>query len=56
MLRNHYNLVAEIVLRKVGLSGRATFTGFKQAFGLVSSRAFIVDAYHGLSMVPIADA
>ncbi|KAG6849399.1 hypothetical protein H0H93_008756 [Arthromyces matolae] len=30
--------------------------GFYRAFSLVSSRAFLVDAYHGLSMVPIADA
>ncbi|KAF5328500.1 hypothetical protein D9758_017329 [Tetrapyrgos nigripes] len=30
--------------------------GFHRAYSLVSSRAFLVDAYHGLSMVPIADA
>ncbi|TFK65610.1 SET domain-containing protein [Pluteus cervinus] len=30
--------------------------GFYRAYGLVSSRAFLVDAYHGLAMVPIADA
>lgn len=30
--------------------------GFYQAYALVSSRAFLVDAYHGLAMVPIADA
>ncbi|PPQ63763.1 hypothetical protein CVT24_004272 [Panaeolus cyanescens] len=30
--------------------------GFFHAFSLVSSRAFVVDAFHGLSMVPIADA
>ncbi|TFY68083.1 hypothetical protein EVJ58_g1232 [Rhodofomes roseus] len=29
---------------------------FLHAYSLVSSRAFMVDAYHGLSMVPIADA
>ncbi|KAF4588307.1 hypothetical protein EYR38_010274 [Pleurotus pulmonarius] len=34
----------------------ASVGGFTKAFTLVSSRAFIVDAYHGLSMVPIADA
>ncbi|CAA7260429.1 unnamed protein product [Cyclocybe aegerita] len=33
-----------------------TLMGFYRAFSLVSSRAFLVDAYHGLSMVPIADA
>ncbi|KAL0065954.1 hypothetical protein AAF712_007081 [Marasmius tenuissimus] len=29
---------------------------YYRAFSLVSSRAFIVDAYHGLAMVPVADA
>ena len=29
---------------------------FYRAFSMVSSRAFLVDAYHGLAMVPIADA
>ncbi|KAF8959934.1 hypothetical protein BDZ97DRAFT_1365609 [Flammula alnicola] len=33
-----------------------TLLDFYRAFSLVSSRAFLVDAYHGLSMVPIADA
>ncbi|PFH50462.1 hypothetical protein AMATHDRAFT_47880 [Amanita thiersii Skay4041] len=33
-----------------------TLHGFYRAYSLVSSRAFLVDAYHGLSMVPIADA
>ncbi|KIK48128.1 hypothetical protein CY34DRAFT_731595 [Suillus luteus UH-Slu-Lm8-n1] len=30
--------------------------GFCHAYSLVSSRAFLIDAYHGLAMVPIADA
>jgi hypothetical protein len=30
--------------------------GFLRAYSFMSSRAFVVDAYHGLSMVPIADA
>jgi N-lysine methyltransferase SETD6 len=33
-----------------------TLCGFHRSFSLVSSRAFLVDSYHGLSMVPIADA
>ncbi|KAI9461470.1 hypothetical protein HD554DRAFT_1511990 [Boletus coccyginus] len=33
-----------------------TFPGFCLAYSLVSTRAFWVDAYHGLAMVPIADA
>ena len=33
-----------------------TLSGFLHAYSLVCSRAFLVDAYHGLSMVPLADA
>ena len=29
--------------------------GFYRAYSLVSSRAFVVDAHHGLCMVPVAD-
>ena len=29
--------------------------GYHHAYSLVTSRAFLVDGYHGLSMVPIAD-
>ncbi|PPQ67954.1 hypothetical protein CVT26_005834 [Gymnopilus dilepis] len=39
-----------------GIESMPTLTGFYRAFSLVSSRAFLVDAFHGLSMVPIADA
>jgi len=35
---------------------RLSLNEFYRAFSLVSSRAFLVDAYHGLSMIPIADA
>lgn len=35
---------------------RPTLAGFLHAYSLVCSRAFLVDAYHGLSMVPVADA
>ena len=38
------------------LSASCTISHFLRAYSLVSSRAFMVDAYHGLSMVPIADA
>ena len=34
----------------------AALAGFIRAYCLVSSRAFLVDAFHGLAMVPIADA
>jgi len=33
-----------------------TMKMFYYAFSMVSSRAFLVDIYHGLAMVPIADA
>ncbi|KAI0697097.1 hypothetical protein C8T65DRAFT_813958 [Cerioporus squamosus] len=35
---------------------RPSLSGFLHAYSLVCSRAFLVDAYHGLSMVPVADA
>ncbi|KAG2150214.1 uncharacterized protein EDB93DRAFT_1084426 [Suillus bovinus] len=37
-------------------SAEPSLPGFCHAYSLVSSRAFLVDAYHGLAMVPIADA
>lgn len=49
-----YASVAAPLLERVGLS--ASERGFRHAYALVSSRAFMVDAYHGLAMVPIADA
>ncbi|VDB84837.1 unnamed protein product [Peniophora sp. CBMAI 1063] len=30
--------------------------GFRHAYALVCARAFVVDAFHGLAMVPVADA
>lgn len=38
------------------MSAKMTLDQFIHAYTLVSSRAFLVDAYHGLAMVPIADA
>ncbi|KAG8877300.1 hypothetical protein FRB98_006774 [Tulasnella sp. 332] len=35
---------------------QAEYGDMRYAYSLVSSRAFYVDAYHGISMVPIADA
>lgn len=46
--------MAAPLLERVDLS--ASERGFQHAYALVSSRAFMVDAYHGLAMVPIADA
>ena len=42
--------------RKAEISSNVSIEGFRHAFALVSSRAFMVDVYHGLAMVPIADA
>jgi hypothetical protein len=50
-----YSSVAAPLLERVGLSSAAE-RGFQHAYALVSSRAFMVDAYQGLAMVPIADA
>lgn len=49
-----YLSVAAPLLERAGLS--PSEKGFRHAYALVSSRAFMVDAYHGLAMVPIADA
>ncbi|KAG6872518.1 hypothetical protein C0995_009208 [Termitomyces sp. Mi166 len=58
----YFNTVAEpLLLRYFNNQTFAPATtisleGFYYAYTLVSSRAFMVDAYHGLSMVPIADS
>jgi hypothetical protein len=49
-----YLSVAAPLLERAGLS--PSVGGFRHAYALVSSRAFMVDAYHGLAMVPVADA
>jgi hypothetical protein len=33
-----------------------TWRGFCHVYSLVSARAFTVDAFHGLALVPVADA
>lgn len=38
------------------LPDEANLGGFARAYALVSTRAFVVDAWHGLAMVPVADA
>ncbi|KAJ7069363.1 SET domain-containing protein [Mycena amicta] len=51
----YYNDIALPLYSKLRIP-TPTLRDFRHACGLVSSRAFLVDAYHGLSMVPIADA
>ncbi|KAF5389179.1 hypothetical protein D9757_003496 [Collybiopsis confluens] len=61
-LKQYYNHTVLPTLNR--LSSKENFQGlpestleqFLHAYSLVSSRAFLVDAYHGLSMVPVADA
>ncbi|KAH9927019.1 hypothetical protein B0H21DRAFT_839152 [Amylocystis lapponica] len=50
----YYAAVVRPLLLEFSLPG--SLTGYMHAYMLVSSRAFLVDAYHGLTMVPIADA
>ncbi|KAG8887274.1 hypothetical protein FRB99_004294, partial [Tulasnella sp. 403] len=49
-----YDDVAFPFLRSISLEG--TFEDLQYSYSLVSSRAFHVDSYHGIAMVPIADA
>ncbi|CAE6401786.1 unnamed protein product [Rhizoctonia solani] len=53
-ISDYYNRVADPILNQAG--SKVTLKGFRQAWSLVSSRSFRVDSYHGLAMVPIADA
>ena len=55
-LRHYYEFTAVPAFAASSLETHANIEGFKHAFALVSSRSFIIDAYHGLAMVPIADA
>ncbi|THU98897.1 SET domain-containing protein [Dendrothele bispora CBS 962.96] len=48
--------IAPILSKCFGTFPKPQLDEFYHAYSLVSSRAFLVDAYHGLSMVPIADA
>jgi N-lysine methyltransferase SETD6 len=60
-LRDYYQQVAEPLIHRYSneLTSQhqivPTLHGFYRAYSLVSSRAFVVDAYHGLCMVPVAD-
>ncbi|EIM80783.1 SET domain-containing protein [Stereum hirsutum FP-91666 SS1] len=54
-IEEYYRDIASPLLMSLGVL-HWTMSGFQHAYSLVSSRAFMVDAYHGLAMVPIADA
>ncbi|KAA1468756.1 SET domain-containing protein [Dentipellis sp. KUC8613] len=53
-VRDWYHDVAKPRLAALGLP--TTLRGFCHAYALVLSRAFVVDSFHGLAMVPVADA
>ncbi|CAE7216471.1 unnamed protein product [Rhizoctonia solani] len=53
-ISDYYNRVADPILTQAG--HKVTLDSFRQAWSLVSSRSFRVDSYHGIAMVPIADA
>ncbi|KAG9103776.1 hypothetical protein FRC06_008094 [Ceratobasidium sp. 370] len=50
----YFRQIASPILTSLGCE--AILSDFRRAWSLVSSRSFRVDAYHGLAMVPIADA
>jgi N-lysine methyltransferase SETD6 len=57
--RYYFNIVAPLLSKlepDIHWCLNPTLDGFYRAYSLVSSRAFLVDAYHCLAMVPIADA
>ncbi|KAI0833381.1 SET domain-containing protein [Trametes gibbosa] len=52
--RTYYKAEVQPLLES--LDYHPTLRGFLHAYSLVCSRAFLVDSYHSLSMVPVADA
>ena len=61
-MRQYYTAVVVPAMSSPGPSRQfpsppaLSLSGFLRAYSLVSSRSFLVDAYHSLAMVPIADA
>lgn len=51
-----WTLKARPFLAQTLPSAFPTYAQLRHAYSLVSSRAFQLDAYHGIAMVPIADA
>ncbi|KAK1215826.1 hypothetical protein PQX77_021552 [Marasmius sp. AFHP31] len=51
-----YDTVVSTMSDAATTTRKPSLHAYYRAFSLVSSRAFIVDAYHGLAMVPVADA
>ncbi|KAJ3880005.1 hypothetical protein F5051DRAFT_483120 [Lentinula edodes] len=55
-LRKYFHEIVTPTMARLSSESLPSFHHFCRAYSLASSRAFLVDAYHGLSMVPIADA
>ncbi|CCO28447.1 hypothetical protein BN14_02442 [Rhizoctonia solani AG-1 IB] len=53
-ISHYYNRVVDPMLNQA--RRKVTLNDFRLAWSLVSSRSFRVDSYHGLALVPIADA
>jgi len=53
-LEEFWQTIAQPLLSSVNIT--ASCRDFRHAYSLVSSRAFYVDGYHRISMVPYADA
>lgn len=53
-LRHVWHTIGERIMLEA-LGARVSWAAFLRAYSSVSSRAFVVDLYHGLSMVPFAD-
>ncbi|BGO88554.1 hypothetical protein NBRC10512_004653 [Rhodotorula toruloides] len=54
-LRDFYTSTALPLFTQLANSATPSFETFARAYSLVSSRAFQVDAYHSLALVPLAD-
>lgn len=50
----YFEKTAKVVLDRLRLP--SLLKDFLRAYSIISSRAFLIDTYHGLSLVPVADA
>ena len=56
-IRTFFTRIVSPFLQRHGYQDTPSqWIAFRRAYTLVSTRAFLVDAYHGLALVPIADA
>ena len=50
----YFRKTVKVVLDRLRLP--SLLEDFLRAYSIISSRAFLIDTYHGLSLVPVADA